>query len=124
MLIAHFRVKVGDIEIGVQSVSRLHDLIDGEADPDVRMSVTLRRAATQDKRLFAWYRDTRQGKDTARNVTIVQLDGPDGTPYNVWRLEQARPVRWSGPHFDALANEIAMEEVELRYKSISWRSSY
>ena len=105
------------------SVSALHDLIEGEADPDVRQSVTLKRAISQDRRFFEWYRDATKNKNHNRAVSIVQLDDADGAAVNIWRLEQARPVRWTGPFCDALANEIAMEELEVRYKSIAWRSS-
>lgn len=103
-------------------MSPLHDLIEGEADPDARQSVTLRRATTQDRRFFDWYRDAAKRKNRERSVSIIQLDDADGKAVNIWRLEHARPVRWTGPGFDALSSEIAMEELEVSYKSIAWRS--
>jgi hypothetical protein len=49
------------------------------------------------------------GENDVRTVTIALLEG-------------ARAIRWSGPDFDALADEIAIEELEIAYESIAWRS--
>jgi len=51
------------------------------------------------------------------------LDCPDGTAVNIWRLEKATPVRWTGPGFDALSDGFAVEELEVRYAAIAWRST-
>jgi len=122
-LAAHFNVLINDRRVSLQAVSALHDIIPGEADPDIRQTVTLRRAVTTDKMLYWWYRDTRLGKDTAQTVTLIQLDSPDGKPVNAWKLHAAIPVRWTGPSFHALRNELAFESLELRYESISWMDS-
>ena len=56
-------------------------------------------------------------------MTIVQLDAADGDPVNIWQLEDAVAIRWTGPDLDARSSGIAFEELELRYESIAWRSS-
>ena len=104
------------------SVGPLHALADDE-NGEFRQSVVLRRAVSQDRRLFEWYREAAQEKARDYSLSVVQLDAPDGVAVNIWRFERARPVRWTGPHFDALANAIAMEELEVRYRSIAWRRS-
>ncbi len=124
VIVANFWLMVGDEQIALQSISALHDVMQdvmqGDAESSFRQTVTLRRAVTQDKRLYAWYRDAKLGKKRDDEVTVVQLDTPGGEPINAWRLENAQPVRWSGPVFHAQSNDIAMEELELRYDAIIW----
>ncbi len=118
--VAHFRVKIGEVEVGIHSVSELHDLAPGEADPQLRMSLTLRRAIGQDRCLFDWYRDSTLGKKTSAPVSIMLLDGADGEIVNHFGLKNAQPVRWSGPGLNAQASAVAMEEVEVRYDAVLW----
>lgn len=120
---AHFRVFVGEQEVGIESLTPLHWLDGGHPDPELRQTVTLRRAVSTDRTLFAWRAAAAGSKGDARDVVIAQLDEPGGKPINVWRLERAVPIRWSGPALDALSGEIAYEELELRYDTISWRRS-
>ena len=61
-----------------------------------------------------------RGKDGRRAVLIHQLDAAGGGVVNSWRLEGAWPCRWSGPSFDAAANDIAIEELELAYEDLVW----
>lgn len=103
------------------SVSALHELVDGEADPALRQRVVLRRAVGTDRSWHEWYHAALADKACERTVTVAQLDRPDGRAVNVWRLIDARPVRWTGPYFDALGSDFAMEELEVRYASIRWR---
>lgn len=118
--VAHFRVRIGEREVALRAVSTLHDLIAGESDPELRMTITLERAVSADRFLYDWYRDTTLGKNTAAPVTIMLLDSADGEVVNRFGLENAQPVRWSGPCFDAEASAIAMEQVEVRYDAIRW----
>ena len=62
------------------------------------------------------------GENDVRTVTIALLEGARGKPAGIWQLTGARAIHWSGPDFDALADEIAMEELEIAYESIAWRS--
>lgn len=118
---AHFRVLIDREEIGLLSVSPLQCLHEDAADSELRQTVILCRAASTDRRLFDWYHKSAKCKDDATDLTVVQLACADGTPVNVWCLRQATPVRWTGPGFDALSNAMAMEELEVRYESITWQ---
>ena len=60
------------------------------------------------------------GDDDRRDVTIRQLASPGGEVVNSWRLVRAWPCRWSGPAFDALADGIAWEELELTFDDLVW----
>tara|TARA_R110000787_G_scaffold8845_1_gene30372 strand:+ start:263 stop:793 length:531 start_codon:yes stop_codon:yes gene_type:complete len=119
---SNFRVFFDADEVDVASVSPLH-LPDGKlGDPDIRQTVVLRRAVGGSQAFFAWNLACRSGKTDGRTVTITLLNGPGGKSACIWQLTGARAVRWTGPDFDALANEIAMEELEISYESIEWRT--
>jgi len=117
---AHFRVFLDRREVGIERISPLHWA--GEEHPEIRQSVVLRRAVSTDRTLYAWWAAVARGKSDTRSVVIAQLLSPDGKPINIWRLEKAVPIRWTGPGLDALSGEIAYEELELQYQSISWRA--
>lgn len=119
----HFRVFIGVEEIGIQAISPLHFEDADPLDDEVIQTVTMRRAVMLDRTLYTWRAAIAAGKDDARDVTIVLLDGPGGKPVGIWRLATAVPIRWSGPDLDALSSELAFEELEVTYDRIEWRSS-
>lgn len=119
---SNFRVYLNAEEVSVASVSPLH-LPDGKhTDPDLRQTVVLRRAVSASRIFFDWNSAVRAGKEDVRTVTITLLDRANGKPAGIWQLTGARAVRWTGPDFDALADEVAMEEIEITYDSVNWRS--
>ena len=120
LLNANFYLRRGRTRIGLASISTLHDVIEETADSPYQRIVCLRRAMTGDRTLYRWYREASRGKCPDQPVVVVQLDAPCGEPVNAWQLEEAVPVRWSGPCFDAHDAGLAMEELALRYASIRW----
>ena len=113
-----FRVLIDDAELGFAKISRLssHD-----AEGDRRYeTVILRRALSGSRELYAWRRHILDGKDDRRTVTIEQLEAPGARTANAWQLVGARPVRWSGPEFDATESRIAYEEIELEFDDLVW----
>lgn len=135
----NFRVEIEGVDVGFCAVSA-PQLIAGpysaldfnpEAgvqgfqglDPDLRgawPTVTLRRAVSRSKRLYAWKQAQYAGKPVVRNVLIRQLDWPARRVVNSWLLEGCWPKRWSGPAFDALQGAVAEEELELYYERVVW----
>jgi phage tail-like protein len=119
-----FRVLIDDVELGFAEISRLSSSMDDDAVAHERRqrfeTIVLRRALTRSRELYTWRRHILDGKDDPRAVTIQQLDAPDGRIANAWRLVAARPVRWSGPAFDAMESRIAYEEVELAFDDLVW----
>ena len=121
---SHFRVFIGKREFAFCSIGR----ISSEREPDELTgkprdrfaTIVLRRALSRSTDLYDWRRAVTAGKADRRAVTIEQLAAPGGAVVNAWRLEQAWPCRWSGPVFDALATEIACEELELAFDDVVW----
>ncbi|MHB8274309.1 MAG: phage tail protein [Dermatophilaceae bacterium] len=121
---SHFRVLIGEREIGFSEVSRLSSETDLALPRDKRShsfeTVVLRRALSRSTELFDWRASVISGKDDRRPVTIHQLDAAEGGIVNSWRLEGAWPRRWSGPTFAARGSDVAMEELELAYEGLVW----
>ena len=117
-----FRVLIDDVDLGFAEISRLSSQDDvGEGNHRRRFeTVVLRRALTRSHELYTWRRHILDGKDDRRTVTIQQLDAPGGRIANAWHLVAARPVRWSGPDFDAMESRIAYEELELAFDDLVW----
>jgi phage tail-like protein len=81
-------------------------------------NLVLRYGLTGSPMLWSWYAATVDGVIRRRNGTVILL-GPDQVPRLWWNFRQALPVRWSGPSFDAAADEIAVESVELVHEGLS-----
>lgn len=118
-----FRVVIGERELGFSEVGPLTSSTDLTAPLESRPhrfeTVVLRRSLTASTELYDWRRRIVEGTDDRRTVTIQQLDSL-GAIVNAWRLEGAWPCRWSGPAFNALANDIAIEELELAFDGLAW----
>ena len=116
-----FRVSIEDVEVGFAEISPFSST---DAPSDERGerfdAVVLRRALTRSRELYLWRRNVLDGKDDRRTVTVEQLEAPGGAVANAWRLVGARPVRWSGPHFDAMESRIAYEELVLVFNDLVW----
>jgi phage tail-like protein len=120
----HFRVLIGTQEFGFSEVSGLTSETDPEASRGKAAhrfgTVVLRRAITRSRDLYEWRRRIIEGHDDRRPVTIQQLVGAGGSVANSWRLQRAWPRRWSGPTFNAMGNDVAMEELELAFDDLLW----
>ena len=125
--VSAFEVRIGGRDVGFAQVSRLtSETVAHEPDGprgNQLAPVVLRRALTTSSELYDWRRAIVEGKDDRRDVTIRQLSAPGGKPVNAWRLVRAWPVRWSGPDFDALVDDVAFEEIELTFDDIVWLRS-
>lgn len=119
-----FEVVIGDREIGFAQVGRLTSESAPDRAIDARAhrfaTVVLRRALSTSTELFDWRSAVAAGKDDRRDVLIRQLSAPGGSVVNAWRLVGAQPCRWSGPAFDALHDDIAVEEIELALDDVVW----
>lgn len=115
----NFRVFVHDREVAVSQVRGL--ATGSDVDRAERAYLVLRRALGGDRTLFFWCDAALRGDETAEStVYIDQYDAANQSPVNTWALVGARPVRWSGPQLDALADGVAIEELELTFARVLW----
>ncbi len=75
----------------------------------------LRRGVDGSSVLWEWAR-----KPEPRTVTITLLDA-SWRPACSYVLERARPTKWTGPAFDAMSSDVAVEELELWAEGIEIR---
>ena len=121
---SHFRVLIGKRELAFSEISRLSSETDPTRAPDESAhrleTVVLRRALTASTDLYDWRRAIIDGKQDVRPVTIQQLASAGGAVVNAWLLENAWPCRWSGPAFNAMGSDVAIEELELSFDALVW----
>lgn len=80
-------------------------------------NVTLKRGYTQNKELWAWYRNIANGAQDCRNGAIVLMDEAYKDVLR-WNFSNAWINKVEAPSFNATGNEVAMESVELICESV------
>jgi phage tail-like protein len=72
---------------------------------------TFKRGIVGSKSFWEWIKATRTSSATQRNLTVTLLD-EQRNPVMVWRLLNARPMKWTGPTLAAKSSsDVAMEEL-------------
>lgn len=75
--------------------------------------ITLRKGIVQNgSRLFEWIETVRQNKVTKRDF-VIELCDENGQPLVTWQVLKAFPLKLDAPGFNANANEVAIESMEL-----------
>jgi phage tail-like protein len=80
-------------------------------------NITLKRGYTQNKELWAWYRNIANGDDDRRNGAVVLMDEAHRDVLR-WNFRNAWLNKVEGPSFNATGNEVAMESVELCHEGL------
>jgi phage tail-like protein len=77
--------------------------------------VTLKRGVIGATDFFAWIRATRDGaQDVKSTVTIELLDEAHTGPVMTWKLDNARPMKYTGATLNAkTGTDVAIEELVL-----------
>lgn len=113
-----FRVDLDGREVALSQVRGLVALRQAPSPDQSMPRVVLRRAVTGDRTLFDWSEREHPGREAH---VVVELLDEAGEPVATWVLVGARAVRWSGPELDAVAGELAYEELEVGYDRLEWR---
>ena len=74
-------------------------------------NVTLKRGMIFANDLWDWFQGVMNRQIVRQNISII-LFSHDGTEVRRWNLENAYPIKWSGPSFKASDNAIAIESIE------------
>ncbi len=77
-------------------------------------NVVLKWGMVSDRSLWEWYQQVLRGKIERKNVSIVVYDSAQ-TEVARWNLQEAYPVKWIGPGFNASQNQIGIETMELAH---------
>ncbi|MDH5382963.1 MAG: phage tail protein [Cyclobacteriaceae bacterium] len=131
----HFRVdflglSTGDLDASFQKVSGINSQLGsfehqegGENRfkhrlPDVPSfgNLVMERGVFKDSELISWFRDSLETFLFNPLDIIVSLLDEEHNPLESWQFYQAYPVKWEIGSFDAKANEIAIETIELSYQ--------
>lgn len=79
--------------------------------------ITLSRGITNDRKLWEWREKAMKGKVERHNISISLLD-ETGEAKITWNLFECWPRQWTGPSFNATADEVAIEQLVLTYERI------
>ncbi len=138
-----FRVKIGnndenDILAGFQEVSGLGaetavtEYRPGNKKENVPTKVmglgktpdvTLKRGVVGSLDLFVWMETIRNGDRSTdqffRNVVIKLMAEDRVTPVLEWTLQNARPMKYTGPALNGKSSDVAIEELVLSAENIT-----
>lgn len=82
-------------------------------------NVTLKKGVfTQDSVFWKWYDESQLNIIKRRTVVISLLD-EKATPKMTWTLTNAWPTKMKGTDLKSDSNEVAVEELELAYETLS-----
>ncbi|HEX8622836.1 MAG TPA: phage tail protein [Allosphingosinicella sp.] len=82
-------------------------------------NVTLKKGVfTQDSVFWKWYDESQLNIIKRRTVVISLLD-EKATPKMTWTLTNAWPTKMKGTDLKSDSNEVAIEELELAYETLS-----
>jgi phage tail-like protein len=82
-------------------------------------NVTLKRGITSDQDLWKWRTAIMDGKikENRKNGQILLLDD-EGKEAAEWTFTDGWPTKWTGPTFNATANEVAIDTLEITHEGL------
>jgi phage tail-like protein len=75
-------------------------------------NLTLKWGITKDEELWDWRDRALKGTIERTNGSIILVDD-EGNDKTRWNFEAGWPAKWTGPTFNATANEVAVETLEI-----------
>ena len=86
-------------------------------DPKVQVTngnLILKWGITDNMELYEWFEAAYDGKVQFKNLSVVLMD-EERNDRSRWNFLQAYPVRYDGPEFYALGNDVAIETLEIAF---------
>jgi phage tail-like protein len=109
-----FKIELGGvIRAGFREASGL----DSPQAPVEHRTISLKRGVTNDAELWAWRKKSIDGMIERKNGSIVLYDDT-GQEKARWNFVGGWPTKWTGPTFNATANEVAIETLEIAHEGI------
>lgn len=127
-----YLVEVGETKVGFAEVSGIEVEVETEEyqeggvndHPHVlptrasQGNVTFRRGVTDDATLWSWAMAATRGQAERKLVRVV-LQDREGVEATGWEFHRTLPVRWVGPDLAGDGGQVAIEELELAYETIT-----
>ena len=129
----NFRVEIDNVTVGSFSecsgLTSEGDAVDYREGTDLPLTVrklpglrkytniVLKHGYTGNPELWAWYRNIANGVNDRRHGTIVLMD-EERRDVMRWTFENAWINKIEAPSFNATANEVAIESVELVHEGL------
>lgn len=129
----HFQVEWGGSRVGFSEVTGLSAEVqvieyrEGiDSAPSSRKlpglkkygNITFKRGIVSgDNELFEWFNTV--GFSAERRDLRVSLLNEEHSPVMIWRITNAFPVKISGPNFNALSGDVAIETLEVAHEGLS-----
>jgi phage tail-like protein len=83
--------------------------------------VTLKRGVIGAQDLYEWLNEVRGGAQDALRTVTIQLLSEDRTTVAVtWKLNNARPIKYTGPSLNGKGTDVAIEELVLASERIEF----
>jgi len=79
--------------------------------------IILKRGITDDHSLWAWHKQVADGKIERKNGSVVLMSS--GKEKIRWNFTNGWPAKWTGPSFNATANEVAVETLEIVHEGVT-----
>ena len=80
-------------------------------------NISLKRGVTDDSELWKWRKQIIDGKVERKHGSVVLQDDA-GQEKARWNFTNAWPTKWTGPTFNATANEVAIETLDLAHEGV------
>ena len=80
-------------------------------------NLILKKGITDSTELWSWYSDVMRGRIQRKPVDVVLMSST-GEESRRWKLQNAYPVKWTGPELKATASEVAVETLELAHEGL------
>ncbi|MEQ9495397.1 MAG: phage tail protein [Deltaproteobacteria bacterium] len=80
-------------------------------------NLRLKRGVTVAEDLWNWHYAFVEGRGRRRDGIVV-LQNDLHVPLKAWHFRRALPVKWTGPTFNAMRAEVAVEELEIMHEGL------
>lgn len=81
-------------------------------------NISLKRGITTDTELWEWREKAATGNVERKNGSIILLN-EKGEEKLRWNFVDGWPTKWAGPTFNATANEVAIETLDIVHEGIT-----
>lgn len=84
-------------------------------------NIRLKRGAALNDELWKWHYGFVEGTGTRRDG-IIMLQDDQHTPVKMWTFKRGLPVKWTGPSFNAMQAQVAIEELEIAHEGLAMQN--